>query len=87
MRTETERVHFLCPLVVDSHLDGVLGEHIALQEEAVVRFEVVEYFFEGSLGGGTFDYYLSTCLFYCHFLIYKYDFFHSMSAELDLLLA
>ena len=42
MGTEPERVHFLGPLVVDMHLDGVLGEHVALQEEIVVRLEVIE---------------------------------------------
>jgi hypothetical protein len=29
MGPEPERVHFLGALVVDPHLDGVLGEHVA----------------------------------------------------------
>jgi len=41
-----EGVHFLRPLVVDPHLDGVLGEYVALQQEVVVRFEVVQRLFE-----------------------------------------
>jgi hypothetical protein len=45
MGPKTERVYFLGPLVVDMHLDCVLGEHIALQEEAVVRLEVIECLF------------------------------------------
>ena len=34
MRPQPQRVHFLGPLVVDPGLDRVLGEHIALQQEA-----------------------------------------------------
>ena len=40
MGSEPEGVHFLCPLVVDPHLDGVLGENVSLQQEVVVRLEV-----------------------------------------------
>jgi len=46
MGTKPECVHFLGPFVVDPHFNGVLGEHIAFHQEAVVRFEVVQRFFE-----------------------------------------
>ena len=46
MGPEPEGVHFLGPFVVDMHLDGVLGEDVALQQEVVVRFEVVQCLFE-----------------------------------------
>jgi len=51
MGPETECIHFLGPLVLDPLLDGVLGEDIALQQEAVVRFEVIEYLFEQTRHG------------------------------------
>ena len=46
--------------------DGVLGEHVALHQEAVVLFEVVQRL--PTLPGKTNDYYLSTCLIYGHIL-------------------
>ncbi len=42
MGSQTKCIHFLRPLVIDPHLNGVRGEYISLEEEAVVFFEVVE---------------------------------------------
>ena len=39
MGPKSQGIHFLGALVVDPYLDGVLGEHVALQEEIVVRLE------------------------------------------------
>ena len=42
MRAETDRVNLFQAFVTQPHIDDIAREHVAFQEEIVIRFECIE---------------------------------------------